>query len=278
MIALGVLAGVEIGRRRWAAKGGESDDVVEIVKWALVAGLIGARMYHVATDWKAYRGRWLDVFKIWEGGLGIPGGLLLGVTVGIWYVKRRGWSVTDMLDAVIPGIPVAQAIGRIGNWFNQEIFGRPTDLPWGLEIEERFRPAEFADSPTFQPTFLYEGLLNLLIAASLIFADKKKWLKPGQILPLWIMMYGVARFFVESLRIDEASLIGGVRINHWMSGIAVATGLVWFLWIGKRGEPAVTDAAGFGSDDSGSNDSGTEDSEVEDSEVEDDATQPIEAK
>ncbi len=232
MIALGVLAAVEIGRSRWAARGGDADDVIEIAKWAVPAGLVGSRIYHVMTDWKQYQGRWLDAFKIWEGGLGIPGGLVLGVAVGVWYARSRGWSITGLVDAIIPGIPVAQAIGRLGNWFNQEIYGRPSDLPWAVEIDEP--SAEFAGFSTFHPTFLYEGLLNLAIAGSLIFADRRSWLKPGAILPLWIAMYGVARFIVEGMRTDEASLIAGVRVNHWVSGAAVLIGVLWFALVQRR--------------------------------------------
>lgn len=234
MIALGVLAAVEIGRRRWEDRGGNGDDVIEIAKWAVPAGLIGSRIYHVMTDWKRYQGRWLDAFKIWEGGLGIPGGLVLGVAAGVWYSRRQGWSVTNLIDAIIPGVPVAQAIGRLGNWFNQEIYGEPSDLPWAVEIDNP--PARFEGATTFHPTFLYEGLLNLAIAGFLIFADKRKWLKPGQILPLWIALYGVARFIVEGLRTDEASLIAGVRVNHWVSGAAVVIGAIWFLLINRRGD------------------------------------------
>lgn len=232
MIALGVLAAVEMGRKRWEARGGNGDDIIEIAKWAVPAGLIGTRIYHVATDWKKYQGRWLDAFKIWEGGLGIPGGLVLGVAVGVWYARSQGWSVTGLLDACIPGIPVAQAIGRLGNWFNQEIYGRPSDLPWAVEIDNP--TAEFEGFSTFHPTFLYEGLLNLFIAGSLIFADRQKWLKPGAILPLWMMLYGVARFIIEGMRTDEASLVLGIRINHWVSGVAVVVGGLWFLYLQRR--------------------------------------------
>lgn len=232
MIALGVLAAVEIGRKRWEARGGNGDDIIEIAKWAVPAGLVGTRIYHVATDWKKYQGRWLDAFKIWEGGLGIPGGLVLGVAVGVWFARSQGWSVTGLLDAIIPGIPVAQAIGRLGNWFNQEIYGRPSDLPWAVEIDNP--SAEFEGFSTFHPTFLYEGLLNLCIAGTLIFADRQKWLKPGAILPLWMMLYGVARFIIEGMRTDEASEVFGIRINHWVSGIAVVVGGLWFLYLQRR--------------------------------------------
>ncbi len=249
MIALGVLIGVEMGRARWETMGGEADDVIEVAKWAVPAGLIGARIYHVATDWKRYQGRWFDAFKIWEGGLGIPGGLVLGVAVGVWVARSRGLNVTRLADAVIPGIPVAQAIGRLGNWFNQEIYGRPSDLPWAVEIDNP--SSEFEGFSTFHPVFLYEGLLNLTIAAALIYADRRKWLKPGAMLPLWIAMYGIARFIVEGMRTDEASLIAGIRVNHWVSGAAVVIGGLWFLAIQRR--PGAVDSV-VATDDPGDRD------------------------
>ena len=233
MIAFGVMAAVEIGRRRWDAKGGDPDDVVKIATWAVPAGLVGARLYHVATDWKSYQGRWIEALYVWKGGLGIPGGLLLGILVGVIIARGLNMNLRVAVDALIPGIPVAQAIGRLGNWFNQEIFGMPTDKPWGVEIDEAYRPTEFIDSPTFHPTFLYEALWNLALAGSLILIDRRKILKPGQILPLWVVGYGVGRFIVEGLRIDSASLIWGIRVNLWVSGIAIVGGLLWFVWMGK---------------------------------------------
>lgn len=233
MIALGVMVAVEMGRRRWKAKGGDEDDVVKIATWAVPAGLIGARLYHVATDWKIYRGRWHEALYVWQGGLGIPGGLLLGIAVGVIVARRQNMNLRLAVDALIPGIPVAQAIGRLGNWFNQEIFGKPTDVPWAVEIDEQFRPAEYIAEPTFHPTFLYEGLWNLALAGALILIDRRKVLKPGQILPLWVIGYGVGRFIVEGMRIDDASLIWGIRVNHWVSGIAVFVGILWFVWMGR---------------------------------------------
>lgn len=233
MIALGVLAAVEIARARWRAKGGDPDDILEIGKWAVPAGLVGARLYHLLTDWRNYQGRWLDGFKIWEGGLGIPGGLILGVLVGVFVARRNGIDLRRVTDAAIPGIPVAQAIGRLGNWFNQELYGGPTDLPWAVEIDPRHRPDRFADEATFHPTFLYEGLWNLVLAALLVWIDRRRVLKPGQILPLWVVGYGVGRFLVESVRIDPASLIFGVRVNLWVSAIAIVGGLIGFWWLGR---------------------------------------------
>jgi prolipoprotein diacylglyceryl transferase len=236
-IALGALAAVEIARVRWRAKGGDPDDIVTIAKWAIPAGLIGARLYHVLTDWQDYQGRWLDGLKVWQGGLGIPGGLVLGVGVGVWVARRLDLDLRPLLDAAIPGIPVAQAIGRLGNWFNQELFGGPTDLPWGLEIDPEHRPARYAAEATFHPTFLYEAGWNLALAAMLVWLDGKRVLKPGQILPLWVIGYGVGRFLVESVRIDPASLIWGVRVNHWVSAAAVLAGVVGFWWMGRTSRP-----------------------------------------
>ncbi len=236
MIALGVLAAVEISRRRWEAKGGDPDDIIELAKWAVPAGLIGTRIYHVATDWKSYRGDWGRAFEIWNGGLGIPGGLAAGVLVGWLFARHQGWDVPKLIDAVIPSIPVAQAIGRVGNWFNQEIYGRPTDVPWALEIDEVHRRPGLEEFATFHPVFLYEALWNLGLAWFLIRLDAKKILRTGQILPLWIVGYGVGRFIVEGMRTDAASLVFGIRINHWISGLAVLLGGLWFFWLGRQPE------------------------------------------
>ena len=230
MIALGALAAVEIARRRWRARGGDPDQIGQIGMWAIPAGLIGARLYHVLTDWRDYRGRWFDALQIWEGGLGIPGGLIAGVLVGVWVARRQGVDLPAVLDAVIPGIPVAQAIGRLGNWFNQELFGAPTDLPWRLEIDPANRPAGFAQEATFHPTFLYEAIWNLALAGFLVWLDRRKILKRGQILPVWVIGYGIGRFLVELVRIDEATLIFGVRVNHWMSALAAMAGVVGLAW------------------------------------------------
>lgn len=237
MIALGVLAAVEISRRRWGQRGGDPDDMIEVAKWAVPAGLIGTRIYHVATDWKSYQGDWLRAFEIWNGGLGIPGGLAAGVLTGAIYARRQGWDVKKLSDAVIPSIPVAQAIGRLGNWFNQEIYGRPTDVPWALEISEEHRLRGYEEFATFHPVFLYEALWNLALAWFLIRIDARKILRKGQILPLWIVGYGIGRFIVEGMRTDAASLIFSVRINHWISGIAILVGAIWFWALGRGAEP-----------------------------------------
>lgn len=216
-IAVGVIAAVTISSRRWEARGGNPDDIGTIAIWAVPAGVIGARMYHVATDWKAYEGHWVDALKITQGGLGIPGGILAGVLTGLVVVRVKKLPPVPLLDVVAPAIPVAQAIGRLGNWFNQEVFGRPTDLPWGLEIEPEFRPARYADQPTFHPTFLYEGLWNIALALILVRLERTKRLRPGELFGLYVLGYAVGRLWVELLRSDNASLILGVRVNVWMS-------------------------------------------------------------
>lgn len=235
-IALGVIAAVAISSKRWEARGGDPDDISTIALWAVPAGVIGARLYHVATDWKKYQGDWASALNITEGGLGIPGGVALGVVVGIVVVRRKHLPVRPLLDVVAPGIPVAQAIGRLGNWFNQEVFGRPTSLPWGLEIDPENRPPGYESSETFHPTFLYEGLWNLALAGLLIRLDKQRRLRDGELFGLYVVGYAIGRLWVESLRIDEASLILGVRVNIWMSIIVAATAVAVMV-INRRRHP-----------------------------------------
>jgi prolipoprotein diacylglyceryl transferase len=232
MIALGVIAAYEVARRRWAARGGDPDDVAAIAIWAVPAGLIGARLYHVVTDWnRLYADAPGDVLKIWDGGLGIPGGILAGVVVGLVVGHRRGMRLPVGLDAFAPALPLAQAIGRLGNWWNQELYGRPTDLPWGLEIDLEHRQAGYEVYETFHPTFLYEGLWNLALFAFLIWIDRRRVLRPGRVFALYVGGYALGRLWVESVRIDTASEILGLRVNIWMS-IVVLVAVVLFLAIG----------------------------------------------
>jgi prolipoprotein diacylglyceryl transferase len=227
MIALGVIAAVEVGRARWRARGGNPDDVYSIAFWAVPAGLIGARLYHVITDWsRLYADNPGDIVKIWNGGLGIPGGIIAGIGVGVWVAYRRGWRLGVGLDALVPGIALAQAIGRIGNWWNQEVFGGPTSLPWGLEIDPVHRPDQYIGSATFHPTFLYELLWNLALFAVLVLIDRTRRLRPGNILPLYIGGYFLGRLWIEALRVDTASEILGVRVNIWLSIIGIGGAVV----------------------------------------------------
>jgi prolipoprotein diacylglyceryl transferase len=212
MIAIGVIAAVELSRARWRARGGDPDDVYAIAFWAVPAGLIGARLYHVATDWRTYQHHWMNALKIWNGGLGIPGGIALGVVVGVWVARRRGIRLSPILDAVVPALPLAQAIGRLGNWWNQELFGRPTSLPWGVRIDVNHRPLQYIASSTFQPTFLYEMLWNLALCGLLIWIDRKRVMRPGNVLPLYVGAYFLGRIWIEALRSDFASTIGPFRV------------------------------------------------------------------
>jgi prolipoprotein diacylglyceryl transferase len=218
-IALGALVALTISQRRWVARGGRPEDVAAIAWWAVPAGLVGARAYHVVTDWHRFDGRWLHALAIWEGGLGIPGGLLAGVLTGVLVARRRGLSVPALLDVVAPALLVAQAIGRLGNWFNQELFGRPTDLPWGLRIDPQHRPPGLTDVATNHPTFLYEALWNLALAGALVLVGRRLGprLRPGQLFTGYVAGYAAGRLWIESLRIDPATEIAGLRVNLWVA-------------------------------------------------------------
>lgn len=230
MIALGVVAAVWLAGRRMENAGvGTRDDMSSIALRAVGAGVIGARLYYIVTDksqpWKE-PSRWL---KIWEGGLGIPGGLLAGVLVGVWAIKRRGLSVPGVLTAAAPAIPLAQAIGRLGNWWNQELFGRPTTLPWGLEIDDAHLPAGYASGTLFHPTFLYEALWNLALCGVLILIDRRMRLRPGRLLAVYVAGYFTGRFWIEGLRIDPANSGGGWRLNQWVSVFVVAAAVLYLV-------------------------------------------------
>ena len=253
MIALGVLAAVWLSRRRWEARGGDPDQISRIALWAVPAGLIGARLYHVITDWKKFQSAgWMEVFAIWNGGLGIPGGMAAGILVGLWMVRRQGMNRGETLAAVVPALPLAQAIGRLGNWFNQELFGSPTDLPWGLEIDQAHRPAQYLDVETFHPTFLYEAVWNLLLCGLLVILDRnrlrrsartlvtnpRRVSRPGSLLAVYACGYGLGRLWIEAVRIDPASLVWGVRVNIWMSLVLIVVSALYLLWIRGRTGPA----------------------------------------
>lgn len=234
MIALGVIAAVELARRRWRARGHDPDEISGMALWAVPAGLIGARLYHVMTDWQRFEGRWIDAVKVWEGGLGIPGGIALGALAGVLYARHKKMPLGDLADTVAPALPLAQAIGRLGNWFNQELFGGPTALPWGLKIDLANRPDRYLDATTFHPTFLYEGLWNLALMAVLILIDRKRVLRAGSLFWVYVGGYFTGRLWVEAMRIDPASLILGIRVNIWLSIIAIAFSFTFVAVRGRR--------------------------------------------
>ncbi|MCO8127849.1 prolipoprotein diacylglyceryl transferase [Acidimicrobiia bacterium EGI L10123] len=234
-IAIGAIVAVGIARRRWASLTGDDTDAIgDVAVWAIPAGFVGARLYHVVTDWHRFDDAPEDIVKVWEGGLGIPGAILLGAIVGVAVARRKGYDVPTLMDAVAPALPVAQAIGRLGNWFNQELFGRPTDLPWGLEIDPDRRPDGYEAVETFHPTFLYEALWNLVLAAILVVLGRRKVLRPGQLFVLYVGGYALGRLWVEALRIDTATRIAGVRVNIWVSGLTIVAAALWFLWWQRR--------------------------------------------
>lgn len=245
MIALGAMAGIAIAQRRWADRGGDPEAIASIAVWAIPAGLVGARAYHVITDWHRFEGRWLHAFAVWEGGLGIPGGLVAGVGVGAWIAHRRQLPVLQLLDVAAPAIPVAQAIGRLGNWFNQELFGGPTDLPWALRIDPSHRPDGFESVATYHPTFLYEALWNLTLAVVLIvLVERYVQSRPGQLFAGYVAGYAAGRFLVESLRIDLATEILGWRVNLWVSAITFVAAIA--VIVVRSRQPHGADAVASG--------------------------------
>lgn len=245
MIALGVIAAVAIAQRRWQDRGHDPADIGTLAVWAVPAGVVGARVYHVITDPELFQGRWLHAFAVWEGGLGLPGGLIAGVGVGYLVARRRNLPIPELLDTVAPAIPVAQAIGRLGNWFNQELFGRPTTLPWALRVDPAHRPNGYESFATFHPTFLYEALWNLALAALLVFVvERYLHLRPGRLFALYVGGYGLGRLWVESLRIDHANRILGLRVNEWVSILAIAGAATIFLADRFRDRPDPADPSG----------------------------------
>lgn len=238
-IIIGVFVAVWLGGRRWAARGGQRTTVADIAVWAVPFGLVGGRLYHVITSYELYFGEgkhWVNAFKIWEGGLGIWGAIALGA-LGAWIgCRRRGISLPAYADAVAPGIALAQAIGRWGNWFNQELYGRPTDLPWALKIDAAHRPANSLDAATYHPTFLYESLWCVGVAVLVIWADRRFKLGHGRAFALYVATYTVGRFWIEYLRVDDAHHILGLRLNDWTS-IIVFVGAVVYMIVSARLRP-----------------------------------------
>ena len=233
-IIAGIIVGMIIASRRWRARGGTADSLEMVVMVAVPCGIVGARIYHVITDYQLYFGPGrnpIDALKVWQGGLGIWGAIALAAVGGYLVARRRKIVFPALLDAVAPGILVAQAIGRVGNWFNSELFGRPTTLPWALEIEPRYRPAGFQQFATFHPTFLYELLWNLAVALALVLLDRKFRLGHGKVFTLYVMFYCAGRFWIEALRIDQVNEIGGFRLNNYTSMVVFLAALGVFLWL-----------------------------------------------
>ncbi|MFB6866265.1 prolipoprotein diacylglyceryl transferase [Streptomyces virginiae] len=231
-IIIGVFVAVWLGNKRWIARGGKPGTVADIAVWAVPFGLVGGRLYHVITDYQLYFGEgrnWVDAFKIWEGGLGIWGAIALGA-VGAWIGCRlRGIPLPAWADALAPGIALAQACGRWGNWFNQELYGRATDLPWAVEISA----GPNRDAGTYHPTFLYESLWCVGVAFLVIWADRRFKLGHGRAFALYVAAYCVGRGWIEYMRVDEAHHILGVRLNVWTSIVVFVLAVVYFVLSAK---------------------------------------------
>ncbi|MDX3689070.1 prolipoprotein diacylglyceryl transferase [Streptomyces europaeiscabiei] len=233
-IIIGVFVAVWLGNKRWVARGGRAGTVADISVWAVPFGLVGGRLYHVITDYELYfsEGRdWVDAFKVWEGGLGIWGAIALGA-VGAWIgCRRRGIPLPAWADAVAPGIALAQAIGRWGNWFNQELYGKPTDLPWAVEITSS---TDGRLPGTYHPTFLYESLWCIGVALLVIWADRRFKLGHGRAFALYVASYCVGRFWIEYMRVDEAHHIFGLRLNNWTALFVFILAVIYIVLSARK--------------------------------------------
>lgn len=234
-IILGVLVAVVVGDRRFVGRGGRPGVVADVATIAVPFGLVGARLYHVVTTWSLYSHDLVRILYVWKGGLGIPGGVAGGVLAGVLVCRRRGISAGALADAIAPGVVLGQAVGRFGNYFNQELYGRPTTLPWGLEIDPAHRPPRYPDAATFQPTFLYESIWDVGVALVVIWADRRWRLSHGRAFALYLALYAVGRGWIEALRVDEANTFLGIRLNDYVMAV-VLVGAVSYL-VARRGAP-----------------------------------------
>ncbi|WP_265521077.1 prolipoprotein diacylglyceryl transferase [Oerskovia flava] len=232
--ALAILAGIGVAlwltRKRWVERGGKADDVLEIAFWAVPFGIVGGRIYHVISTPAPYWGEGGDplrALRIWDGGLGIWGAVALGAVGAYIGCRRQRVSFAGFADALAPGLLLAQAVGRLGNWFNQELYGSETTLPWGLEIDAH-------PGVLFHPTFLYEMIWNVLAAVALIYLDRRFRLGHGRVFWLYVLFYTLGRVWIEMLRIDEAELVLGVRLNVWTSILVGVGALIAFIVVGRR--------------------------------------------
>lgn len=242
--ALLIIAGIVVatwwGGKRYVARGGRPGTILDIAVWAVPFGIVGGRLYHVITDHQLYFGPGgsgvVGALRIWDGGLGIWGAVALGA-VGAWIGARRaGVLLPPVADAIAPGIAVAQAIGRWGNWFNSELFGAPTDLPWGLEIAVQHRPTGYEQFATFHPTFLYESLWLVATALVLVWADRRFRMGHGRVFALYVLLYTAGRIWIEALRIDSANTVLGVRLNVW-TALLVGLAALGYLIVSARMRP-----------------------------------------
>jgi prolipoprotein diacylglyceryl transferase len=247
-ILVGIGAAILISFHRMRARGGTGEEIYDIAGWAVGFGIVGGRLYHVISSPRPYfgeNGNPLDALKIWQGGLGIWGAIALGAVGAYIGCRRHDHSFADLADAIAPGLLVAQALGRWGNYFNNELYGGPSDAPWALQIHEWDAGAGRAvtDSAgdavvlgTFQPTFLYESIWVLLVAVVIVIWDRRHRFARGQVFALYLMGYTLGRFFIELMRTDPAEIVLGQRVNVWVSVAIFALGLMLYLWRGARAD------------------------------------------
>lgn len=230
-----VLAAVAILTARWEARGGGRALVQEVAVWGFPAGLVGGRLYFLATSWDQVPEHWWGPLAVWKGGLGIWGGIAAGTLAGLWVLHRRRADIPAFLDAAAPALLVAQAIGRIGNYFNQELYGGPTTLPWGLQIDPAHRTAGYAQFVTFHPTFLYELIWNLALAAVLVWLGRRGTVRAPGLFALYVAGYSLGRVGEELLRVDPSHHILGLRLNFFVAGTLSLVGLAWFVRTQRAG-------------------------------------------
>lgn len=228
LYVVGLAVAVLITVRRWEAQGGSRELVYDVAMWGFPAGLVGGRLYFDLTSSAEVPAHWWGPFAVWDGGMGIWGGIALGSLVGLWRLRRAGVSPAPFMDAAAPALLVGQAIGRVGNYFNQELFGGPTSLPWALQISPAHRPVGYESFATFHPTFLYELVWNLALAAFLVWLGHHRRIRPPGLFALYVAGYSAFRIFEESLRVDRAHHILGLRLNFYVATFLCLAGLVWF--------------------------------------------------
>jgi prolipoprotein diacylglyceryl transferase len=233
-LLVAILAAIWLTGKRWVAQGGDWELVTRVAVWGVAFGVVGARAYHDITSWSEVPSpKWQGIFEVWRGGLGVWGGIALGTLVGAMIVRRAGMNVAVFMDAVAPGLLLAQAIGRIGNYWNQELYGKPTNLPWGLEIDDQNTlnlPARYQARGTYHPTFLYELLWNVLGVAVLLYVSRRFRIRPPALFALYVAWYTFGRFFEELLRIDPSHHLAGLRINAWVSIVLFVASVAFFVW------------------------------------------------
>ena len=243
MYVIGITAAILITRRRWKARGGDPSLVGDVAIWAVPAGIAGGRIYFDITTPRYIPHHWYGIVAVWDGGLGIWGAVALAAVAGAWRVRRRGADVAQFMDAVAPALLVAQAIGRVGNYFNQELFGGPTSLPWGLQIAPALRPVGYARYATFQPTFLYELVFDLALAAALVWLGHHRRIQPPGLFALYVTGYSAFRIFEESLRVDPSEHFLGLRLNMYVASALTLAGIAWFIRTQRKRHQDTPEAA-----------------------------------